>query len=937
MASHTKWFTFAHLNIRSVCRGFDLFSEMVTTEGYSVLGLSETWLNQAVGNNNITIPNYRIVRKDRATRGGGVAFYVHNTVKFSILEPPTHNDCPLEHLWISTKIAGKRICLGTIYRPPNSNFNHCLECLENVLISFMANFDIILLGGDFNVDLLNLNNINTTHLTNFLNKYDLHQLISQPTRITENSKTLIDLIICSDKNFINDVNVINMEEISDHSMVDCSVKLKRNKQHQLLHTYRDFSKFDYDIFLVDLFRVNWAMIFELESIDEKVEFWNKNILEVFDMHAPYKTVRISKSPAPWLTDNLKLMMKLRDKAYSKYKKIKTDSSWRHYKELRNFVNMSVKLEKKAYLVDKSKTNPKEFWKCLKYLNINSNTKEFNSDFGTANSLNDFFINSVPNTSPENADIILNKYSDPRPTDIMFKFSQVSVEKVEKTFRTIKSNAKGFDGIDLKMLSLVLPHLSEYLTHIINMCLTENCFPSAWKTSNIIPIPKVSSPSDLSHFRPISILPTVSKILEKIVAEQLNLYLSKYKILPPIQSGFRADHSTTTALLHVTDDIYRAIDSNKNTCLVLLDFSKAFDTLNHITLCTKLKYFNFSNSSILFFQNYLHNRRQRVLFNGCSSEHQYNLKGVPQGSVLGPLLFSIYTADFYECLTSSTIHQYADDTQIYFSFYPHEVNTAIEVINSDLEQLAVVSKAHGLVLNESKTEVLLFGRNKIDLKTDPNFKIVLNNQVLKFSDSCKNLGVYIDEDLRYSTHVRHLLQKSYAKLKLLYMNKDILSNELKLTLCNTLILSALSYCDAVYWPALLKRDQLSLQKVQNSCLRLSFNLRKFDHISRALHNSKWLTLNERYQLHMACLVYKIVKIQNPVYLFLKLVRGSDIHSCPTRSRHLFTVPKHTSAQFEKSFSYNSVNIFNSLPSHIQSLPSITSFREQVKGLIFANRQ
>lgn len=170
-----------------------------------------------------------------------------------------------------------------------------------------------------------------------------------------------------------------------------------------------------------------------------------------------------------------------------------------------------------------------------------------------------------------------------------------------------------------------------------------------------------------------------------------------------------------------------------------------------------------------------------------------------------------------------------------------------------------------------------------------------------------------------------------------MNKDVLSTDLKLKLCDCLILSALSYCDTVYWPALLKRDQNSLQKVQNSCLRLSFNLRKFDHISNALHDSKWLTLNERYQLHMACLMYKIIKIENPNYLFTKLVRGSDVHNCPTRSCHLFTVPKHTTAQFQKSFSYNSAKIFNNLPSQIQSISSITSFRKHVKTLLFASRQ
>ena len=192
----------------------------------------------------------------------------------------------------------------------------------------------------------------------------------------------------------------------------------------------------------------------------------------------------------------------------------------------------------------------------------------------------------------------------------FNFSTVSVEEVEKIVRSIKSNAKGVDGIDLNMLTLVLPHLSEYLTFIINTSLTNNVFPDTWKYSNIIPVPKKNNPTDMSYFRPISMLPTILKIIEKIVSNQLNVFLTEKNILPVVQSGFRRDHSTTTALLHVTDDIFKTGDEKKNTCLILLDYNKAFDTLNHATLCTKLKYFGLSEQAIAFIHSYLINRYQR---------------------------------------------------------------------------------------------------------------------------------------------------------------------------------------------------------------------------------------------------------------------------------------------------------------------------------------
>lgn len=732
-----------------------------------------------------------------------------------------------------------------------------------------------------------------------------------------------------------------MEGISDHCMVTCDVKVEKPKQQILYRTYRDFSKFNSDLFLYDLQGIYWDFIYELDDVDDMVIFFNKSVLFLFDIHAPYKNARITKPPAPWLTENLKFMMRLRDKALTKYKKLKTDEARAEYTNLRNLVNMTVKSEKKAYLQHAFKTNPKNFWRTLKYLNICSDAKSDSSTFceiSTPDNFNDYFVNNLPQAGTGDQDFIESTYINKKFIGLPeeFSFTATNAENIEKTLFKIKSNATGPDGLSIKMLLYLIPHLSNHITFIINKCLLLGKFPKLWKNANVIPVPKSASPSLLSHFRPISILPVMSKVLEKIVQEQLNEFLHKNKILSSTQSGFRSHHSTTTALLNVTDDLFRAYDANKNSCLILLDYSKAFDMLDHTTLGMKLEYFGVGDIALNFFQNYLNDRQQRVILNNVCSEFITLNKGVPQGSILGPLLFSIYTSDLCQHLTYCQSHQYADDTQVYHSFVYDSLGSAIDNINSDLDMIGRFSDAHGLILNENKTQVLVFGRNRDLILNNPLFKITLKNTVLAPVNTCKNLGLNMDVDLRFGSHVNSLIQKSFGKLKLLYMYKDMLSTEAKLRISNSLILSHLDYCNVVYWPTLLQKDKDSLQKIQNACIRFSFNIRKFDHISRAFRDSGWFNLHERFQIHMSCLIYKINNVKTPQYLHEKLIKGSDIHERITRHCDLLNIPRHNSALFQRSFSYNSAKIFNSLPDDIKTANNLVAFQSKVKTFVRNNR-
>ena len=627
------------------------------------------------------------------------------------------------------------------------------------------------------------------------------------------------------------------------------------------------------------------------------------------------------------------MIGLRNKALSRYKKTKTAIAWTEYKDLRNFVCTAVRNETKAYLRHKFGIDPKGFWRTINRLNINNSTPSFNNTFDPEK-LNKHFIESIPTCNLTNKTFISDTYGTTRHSNFKeeFRFKEVNDEVVDKIILNIKTNAKGSDGIDLKMLSLITPFLTGYITYILNKCLKFSTYPRAWKNANITPVPKVKEPKDFSQVRPISILPVMSKILERIVHNQLSEFVIINKILPSTQSGFRPQHSTTTALLQVCDDIYRACDQGKSAVLVLLDYSKAFDTLDPWTLCTKLKYFGLSDFAVNFFHNYLSGRQQRVCnASGCSGFLPVDA-GVPQGSILGPLLFSLYTSDFNIYLKTGQTHQYADDLQIYHTFYSTNLPQAISDINNDLEIVYRISMAHSLLLNESKSKLLIFGKSSQQLGALDNCNIKINNVLLPSSNSCKNLGLLIDNKLRFENHVSELVQRSYYKLKVFYILKNTLTTEIKLKLCDSLILSMLSYCDVVYWPALTMREKNTLQKLQNACLKFCYDSRKYDHVTPLYQTSNWLKLDQRYFVHMATLVHKINLTGNPEYLSQKLVRGNSIHNRHTRHCQRLSVPKHRTQQFKRSFTYNAAVIYNSLQPDVKSQTSVTGFKRSVKKFL-----
>lgn len=793
-------------------------------------------------------------------------------------------------------------------------------------------YDRVVCLGDFNIDYQDSESPATKFLNNILSSYSLVQIISEPTRFGPSSATLLDLIICSTSLHVSDCRVHMNSSISDHCLISCRLRIDKPKLQPFFYTYRDFRNFDQELFLQDLSGLPLFRILYDNDINNKIYLFNNSILEVFNRHAPTRTVRVTRKPAPWLTDNLKFIMSLRDKALCKFKRNRNIGNWNSYTCLRNYTNQMIVNEKRAYLNHKIAVGGSRcLWKTLRDLDIYSKKVRSNlpPHLMNANEINTHFISSGHGISSVDETIIRQYNSHRLPGVCEVNFTPVDEDIIYELLLSMRSKAVGPDGLGINLLLHCCPMMLPYMTHILNFCLTESVFPDCWKLANILPLAKVDKPEGYNDLRPISILCTLSKILEKLIDLQLRDHVNAYNILPDNQSGFRPGFSCTTALLNITDEVVSNVDDGKLTLLILLDYSKAFDTINHGLLLGLLHYIGLSAKGVALIANYLSNREQRVSVGGTYSDCVEVTAGVPQGSVLGPLLFTIYTSQLEKHIQFCNSHFYADDTQLYMSFAPAEVLDACERINIDLENLAAISNKYCLSINPAKSKVILFGPQKSRNSVTGLVNISVSNQAIPLVQSARSLGVEIDSSLRFDEHVNHMIRKAVCSLKLLYSSRQLLSKRNKILLCESLVLSHLNYADVVYGPCLTALNCQRLQRIQNSCIRLIFGLRKYDHVSDRFTALRWLNMTWRRRLHGCVLYHKVLSTKCPAYLYNKIGFRTDVHHLNLRHKNFISVPKHKTTVFRRSFSYNVANCLNSLSVSLRGL-NTEQFRFRIKS-------
>ncbi|KAI4468010.1 endonuclease-reverse transcriptase [Holotrichia oblita] len=386
--------TLAHLNIRSLLPSLPDLSDYLHLHNFSVFCLSETWLSNNIDSSCLHIDTYTFLRNDRCARGGGVGVYIKKDLTYKLIIC----DSSIEQLWVSIQLNRKVYAVGIIYRPPQQNYHNFIDVLESTLSEILPRCDSIVLFGDFNIDLNVHDSLPARSLIDAMASLGLSQIITSSTRVTRTSSTLIDLLFVSDESMVLNSGITNLH-ISDHVPIFCELNVNITRSNVKWHTYRTLKSFNYGAFNADLLSIPFYEIYDMTDIDDMAIFFNNQLANLLNTHMPLVTSRFTRPAAPWLTDTIKTMQTLRDRAFKRYEHSKSPSHWDYYKSLRNLTTEAIRTEKRIYMeskISKIGQNSKKTWKLLRDTGlVTKRVKEIPLHLLNADMINQHFIDSVP--------------------------------------------------------------------------------------------------------------------------------------------------------------------------------------------------------------------------------------------------------------------------------------------------------------------------------------------------------------------------------------------------------------------------------------------------------------------------------------------------------------------------------------------------------------
>ena len=483
---------------------------------------------------------------------------------------------------------------------------------------------------------------------------------------------------------------------------------------------------------------------------------------------------------------------------------------------------------------------------------------------------------------------------------------------------------GLDNIPARFLKDAAVFLKIPITYIINMSVVENKVPEELKSARVVPLYKKGNKSEVGNFRPVSILSIISKILERAVYSQLKAFLVKNNMLYDLQSGFRGNYSTDTCLIHLTDHIKTQTSKGLYTGMILLDLQKAFDTVDHSILCDKLKAMGIG--SVEWFQSYLSDRMQTVQVNDTYSNIEQITCGVPQGSILGPLLFLCYVNDMSLSISSDCkLMLYADDSAILFSH--KDVNVISDRLGKELRSCSNWLIDNKLSLHLGKTECILFG-SKRNLSKNKVLSINYDNYIIESTSSVKYLGLVLDNTLSSESCANDIIKKVNSRIKCLYRHGNVLNQYLRKTLCNSLIQCLFDYSCSSWYYSLSKSLKLKLQVTQNKVIRFINNSGPRTSVKgNILKELNMLNVEDRVSQMTLNHVHKICYNKCPSYLKDHFTKISAIHNYNTKgSSFNFHVPCINSST-SNTFYYNAILVWNGLPDRIKEIKNHYYFKSK----------
>lgn len=819
-------------NIRSVHKNFDMFCVMLSTLKFDcdIIVLTECWLttNKSVPQ----LPNYKITSSSQTfNQNDGLVVYCKNSISCKTEEPHFSGaNC------IIIKI-GDHTAIVAIYRPPSfRSIELFLHSLENSLLE-LKGFKNIIVIGDVNIDIKT--NSSDTRSIDYLNLTAEHGFLPAHTLATRDGNC-IDHVLLKSKapalTFVLDT------VLTDHfPVLICLSSTPLN-----IKFASSLKRTDYHKSIAFLKNCDLSSILKMTDANHAANLFVNILSNALQRFTIYKTLpcrqRISK---PWITQGLLRCIRHRDNMHRKVKKRPNDDilikSYRRYRNFCNYLLKKLKLEYERSEIQKASKNSKQTWKVIKKISNTVKTKTPPVDLlktdpnpqTAVNSVNSFFANlgmRLADTISNNMNSLntnTNIQSSVHPRS--FVLLNTDEEEVERLILNLKNDcATGWDGISSSFLKHAKDIIIPSLTHIINLCFCSGIFPKPFKISIIHPIHKNGTRDDVNNYRPISILPALSKIIEKLINKRLMNFLEQEGLLSESQYGFRANKSTEQAVSNLTNFIISNLDKKKKCVGIFLDMAKAFDTVSMPLLLQKLERVGIRGTPLELFRDYLTNRSQRVKIDDMISDEETVTYGVPQGSILGPSLFLIFINDLC-CFNPNhgRIFTFADDTALLFEGDTWE--QARSYAEQGLRDVISWLQINLLTLNFNKSKFIYFSIIKRNISSVQNMKIQAHSckdapdkdcgcVFLEQVNSIKYLGVIIDEQLTWMPHIESVSSR-VRKLIWVFKNlRHVTSSELLKSIYYAICQSIVGYCISV-WGGACKTKLLNLERSQRSVLKV----------------------------------------------------------------------------------------------------------------------
>ena len=954
LKSKKNWLKVVSLNCQSLNAKIDdlnIYIQLLRDNCCSidVLCLQETWLNNDSDVSHLQLDGYSFVHQGKSCSAhGGVAVYLNKELNFNIM-PVNSQSNIWDGIFLEIELSNtqysssnKKIIIGNIYRPPRNltdNYTAFNEEINEILSNLQRSSNECVLVGDFNLDLLKFRE--NRHVNDFMEMTLTNGFIPKitlPTRLSSDQGTLIDNIFVKlSHDFSKTTSGVLLNNISDHQpcfisldylLVTSSrskyIKLYKNDQDSL----RQFKNELADQCALDSFR--------MDILNNPQESYNKLhdiLISAMAKHFPVKTVKQNKykhRKSNWITYGILRSIKYRDKLYKQLKH--TNPATNIYAQRKIYLTtfnrilkQNIRLAKKMYYqscFDKFKNDIKKTWDVIKDVINRSDSKKqdlpdsFNingeriSDSTTiANEFNKYFISIGLN--------LADKINPPRdkcfkdylcyPTENEFSFRPVTEIEVKNAINELKcKSSAGYDGLSNKLLKHVREELSPCLTLLINHAFQTGIFPDKLKCAKVTPIYKKDDKYLFENYRPVSVLPSISKVYEKLMHKQLQDYLLNNNLLYKSQYGFLPGRSTELAALELIDRIIMRMDNNEVPLNIYLDLSKAFDTLNHEILLHKLNYYGVRGNALDLMKSYLHKRKQYITFKDVNSQLRTVTTGVPQGSILGPLLFLIYMNDIIHSTDCFGAVIYADDTTLSttLNFFNDKCGRSNfdSLLNSELENISKWLKVNKLSLNLQKTKAMIFHTPQRKVRKPD---LIIDNFEIKYVDDFNYLGIHLDKHLNWNKHLEVVSKKIAKTVGIFNRLKRYMPRNIMVTLYNTLVLPYLNY-GVLLWGWRSER----LARIQKKIIRIITNSKYNEHTEPLFKELKLLKVNHICALHELKFCYKLMRTLLPEYFMDYVpIRQRENHRYNTRNSNNFQLlrVKHTFAK--NNIRYKIPNLLN----------------------------